>query len=151
MSCRTYAKQTPYSVSHMVANRDFASLEANSQQCLINAFDSVRFGAHNNRGIFGVHVPVRSFIFFCLDDSKMSSILSSSKSERHRNPQGGLIFSCWTLVIGCPDRVIELFPRQPSQRLLRLAQTFLGTSMLASYLQCSSHCPPLPLLKYSSH
>jgi hypothetical protein len=28
-------------------------LKANSQQFLINAFDSVRFGLHNNRGIFG--------------------------------------------------------------------------------------------------
>ena len=50
---RSYAKRTPYTVNQMVANRDFALLKANSQQFLINAFDSVRFGAHNNRGIFG--------------------------------------------------------------------------------------------------
>jgi hypothetical protein len=50
---RSYAKRTPHSVNQMVANRQFLSLKANSQQYLINAFDSVRFGAHNNRGIFG--------------------------------------------------------------------------------------------------
>ena len=50
---RAYAKRTPHSVNQMVANRQYSSLKANSQQFLINAFDSVRFGAHNNRGIFG--------------------------------------------------------------------------------------------------
>ena len=50
---RAYAKRTPHSVNQMVANRQFLELKSNSQQYLINAFDSVRFGAHNNRGIFG--------------------------------------------------------------------------------------------------
>ena len=50
---RSYAKRTPHSVNQIVANRQYLLLKANSQQFLINAFDSVRFGAHNNRGIFG--------------------------------------------------------------------------------------------------
>ncbi|KAI2495582.1 hypothetical protein MHU86_18941 [Fragilaria crotonensis] len=71
---RSYAKRTPYAVNQMVANRDFASLKANSQQFLINAFDSVRFGAHNNRGIFGA-CPGEILHLVLLGWFKMSSIL----------------------------------------------------------------------------
>ena len=52
-SLARYPYRTAKKVNTLVAKQDLNALQAMSQKYLHNAFDSVRFGAHNNRGIFG--------------------------------------------------------------------------------------------------
>jgi hypothetical protein len=50
---RDHRKRTPVVVNRMVRHRRLDSLSSSSQQYLKNAFDDIRFGFHNRRGIFG--------------------------------------------------------------------------------------------------
>jgi len=50
---RNYEKRTPAKVNALVSCENFDELQSQSQQYLHNAFDGVRFGLHNDRGIFG--------------------------------------------------------------------------------------------------
>ena len=87
---RSYARRTPQSVNAMVNNREFDLLRANSQQFLINAFDSIRFGMHNNRGIYGacpgeiLHLILIGW-FKCVMDSFFLQIGKSSEFARRYN------------------------------------------------------------------
>lgn len=50
---RDFPLRKPRIINKMVRDQNIAALKANSQQYLKNAFDNVRFGLHNDRGIFG--------------------------------------------------------------------------------------------------
>ena len=50
---RQFAQRKPRIINKLVRDQDFVALKAMSQQYLKNAFDNVRFGLHNDRGIFG--------------------------------------------------------------------------------------------------
>ena len=50
---RNYTKRTPAVVNALVQRGNLAGLKVKSQRFLLNAFDSVHFGQHNKRGIFG--------------------------------------------------------------------------------------------------
>ncbi|KAI2509927.1 hypothetical protein MHU86_4492 [Fragilaria crotonensis] len=113
---RAYPKRTPKSVNEMVTKRQFDLLKSNSQQFLINAFDSVRFGAHNDRGIFGA-CPGEILHLVLLGWFK--NVLDSffKQIERHPNLQGGIIICYWTSTSKYAGKVIVRFPRQMSQRV----------------------------------
>jgi hypothetical protein len=48
-----FALRKPRIINKLVRDQDIPALKAMSQQYLKNAFDNVRFGLHNDRGIFG--------------------------------------------------------------------------------------------------
>ena len=50
---RDYARRKPKIINKLVREKKFVELKAMSQQYLNNAFDNVRLGMHNDRGIFG--------------------------------------------------------------------------------------------------
>ena len=50
---RDFALRKPRIINKLVRDQDIPALKAMSQQYLKNAFDNVRFGLHNDRGIFG--------------------------------------------------------------------------------------------------
>jgi hypothetical protein len=50
---RDYARRKPKIINKLVREKKFPELRAMSQQYLNNAFDNVRLGMHNDRGIFG--------------------------------------------------------------------------------------------------
>ena len=50
---RQFAKRKPSKVNQLVRAKNFTVLQQKSQHMLVNAFDSVRFGAHSDCGIFG--------------------------------------------------------------------------------------------------
>jgi hypothetical protein len=50
---RQFTKRKSSKVNYLVRAKNFTLLQQNSQHMLVNAFDSVRFGAHSDCGIFG--------------------------------------------------------------------------------------------------
>jgi hypothetical protein len=50
---RDFTKQTPAAVNDLVQRGNLEGLKLKSQHYLLNAFDTVRFGQHDKRGIFG--------------------------------------------------------------------------------------------------
>ena len=50
---RGYARRKPHSINKRIREKRFPELNAMSQLYLNNAFDNVRFGMHNDCGIFG--------------------------------------------------------------------------------------------------
>ena len=50
---RDYARRKPKIINKLVREKKFVELKAMSQQYLNNAFNNVRLGVHNDRGIFG--------------------------------------------------------------------------------------------------
>jgi len=68
-----YRHRKPSIVNRLVRSRDLNGLQAMSQNYLANGFDQVRFGQHNNRGIFGacpgemLHVISLGWFKYCLE------------------------------------------------------------------------------------
>ena len=50
---RDHARRKPKIINKLVREKKFVELKAMSQQYLNNAFDNVRLGMHNDRGILG--------------------------------------------------------------------------------------------------
>ena len=50
---RNFPHRKPHIINKLVRDQNTSALKAMSQQYLKNAFDNVRFGLHNDRGIFG--------------------------------------------------------------------------------------------------
>jgi hypothetical protein len=50
---RQFAKRKSSKVNQLVRAKNFTLLQQKSQHMLVNAFDSIRFGAHSDCGIFG--------------------------------------------------------------------------------------------------
>ena len=48
-----YPLQSPFLINRMIRGQQIDNLALISEQYLKNAFDDVRFGSHNTRGIFG--------------------------------------------------------------------------------------------------
>jgi len=67
-----YRYRTPRTINNLVEAQDLVGLQALSQHFLRNGFADVRFGAHNNRGIFGacpgemLHLISLGWFKYCL-------------------------------------------------------------------------------------